>query len=242
MSQSFGLIIIGDEILFGDREERHLPYFRQLLGHRGLQLHRCWFLPDEKIPLIKHFTFSMAEADPVFVCGGIGATPDDLTRACAAQAAGVALESHPEAVALIEKRYGDEAYPTRIRMAELPRGAELIPNPYNQIPGFSINQHYFLPGFPQMAWPMAEWVLDHLYPSSMDQFSVLSLQVVDTPESTLVAIMEQVNERFPKLKTFSLPTLGANGYIELGIRGRGDILPAFLELKQALQAQQIPFR
>lgn len=77
-------------------------------------------------------------------------------------------------------------------MANLPRGAELIPNPYNQIPGFSINQHHFLPGFPQMAWPMAEWVLDQLYPSSSQQLSELSLQVIDTPESALVAIMVRI--------------------------------------------------
>ncbi|WP_316368529.1 hypothetical protein [Candidatus Thiodiazotropha sp. CDECU1] len=143
---------------------------------------------------------------------------------------------------MIERRYGEEAYPTRVEMANLPRGAELIPNPYNQIPGFSINQHHFLPGFPQMAWPMAEWILDQLYPSSSQQLSELSLQVIDTPESALVAIMVQFNERFPELKTFSLPTLGANSYIEFGIRGRGDIKQAFHELQMTLREQQIPFR
>ena len=46
-----------------------------------------------------------------------------------------------------EARFGEEAYPIRIRMADLPEGSRLIPNPYNQIPGFSIGHHHFLPGF-----------------------------------------------------------------------------------------------
>jgi molybdopterin-biosynthesis enzyme MoeA-like protein len=242
VNRLFGLIIIGDEILLGGREDSHLASIRKLLHQRGHGLRRYWLLPDEKANLINHFAFSMAQNDPVFVCGGIGATPDDLTRACAAEAAGVPLEYHPEAVALIEKRYGDEAHPTRIRMAHLPRGAELIPNPYNQIPGFSINHHHFLPGFPEMAWPMAEWILEAFYPPSSLRLSECSVEVMHTPESLLVAIMENLNERFPDIKTFSLPRLGTDSYIELGLRGSGDISQAFIELKQALREQQIPFR
>ncbi|MBT2971949.1 MAG: competence/damage-inducible protein A [Candidatus Thiodiazotropha sp. (ex Ctena orbiculata)] len=242
MNNSFGLIIIGDELLLGDREDRHLAYFRQMLGRRGHDLQRCWFLPDERSSLIEHLHFSMTEALPVFVCGGIGATPDDLTRDCAAAAAGVPLQPHPEAVALIEERFGEAAYPTRIQMAMLPRGAEIIPNPYNRIPGFSINRHYFLPGFPEMAWPMAEWVVECFYPSTEAQLTERSVQVSDTPESELVGIMGLLKERFPEVKPYSLPRLGDNGYVELGIRGRGDISMAFTALQEALRARQIPFR
>jgi molybdopterin-biosynthesis enzyme MoeA-like protein len=242
MNNAFGLIIIGDELLLGVREDRHFAYFRQMLGHRGQRLHRFWLLPDEETSLVQHLTLSMREELPVFVCGGIGATPDDLTRSCAAVAAGVALEPHPDAVALIEERYGKQAYPTRIQMAELPQGAELIPNPYNRIPGFSINKHYFLPGFPEMAWPMATWVVDQFYPSPDEKLTQQSLRVMETPESRLVGIMETLKQRFPEAKLYSLPTLGENGYIELGVRGRGDITPAFLALQEALQADNIPFR
>lgn len=242
MNNLFSLIIIGDEILFGAREDGHLSYFRQLLKRRGQRLDRCWFLPDEESSLVDHLRFSMARDGPVFVCGGIGATPDDLTRGAAALAAGVQLVPHARAVALLEERFGEKAYPTRIRMAHLPEGADLIPNPYNQIPGFSIRQHYFLPGFPEMAWPMAAWVLDRFYPSSGEKLIERSLQVLDTPESMLVGIMRGLNERYPDLKLFSLPTLGENGYVELGIRGRGDITSAFAELEEALRRERIPFR
>jgi molybdopterin-biosynthesis enzyme MoeA-like protein len=184
----------------------------------------------------------MAQADPVFVCGGIGATPDDLTRACAAAAADLPLQPHPDAVALIGARFGEAAYPTRIEMANLPQGADLIPNPYNQIPGFSIKQHYFLPGFPQMAWLMAEWVVDRFHPSTGPRLNECSLQVLNTPESALVEIMKLFSKRFPEVKLFSLPTLGKDSAIELGIRGWGDITHAFAQLQETLRAEQIPFR
>lgn len=242
MNSSFGLIIIGDEIILGGREDRHLAYFRQLLDNRGYRLDRCWYLPDDESVLISHLRFSMTQSEPVFVCGGIGATPDDLTRACAAQAADLPLQPHPEAVALIEGRFGEAAYPTRIQMAHLPQGAQLIPNPHNQVPGFSIKQHYFLPGFPQMAWPMAEWVMREFHPATGLKLNERSLHVLNTPESALVGIMQLFINRFPEVKLFSLPTLGEDGYIELGIRGRGDIGDAFLELQSILRSEQIPFR
>ncbi|MCG7953819.1 MAG: molybdopterin-binding protein [Candidatus Thiodiazotropha endolucinida] len=242
MNDTFGLVIIGDEILIGNREDSHLAHFKKLLHHKGLRLSRCWLLPDEESSLIDHLSFSMTQADPVFVCGGIGSTPDDLTRACAAAAADVPLALHPEAVALIEERYGMAARPNRIQMANLPQGAKLIPNPYNQIPGFSLNLDYFLPGFPQMAWPMAEWILDEYYPANNLTLNERTLQVLDTPESALVDIMKRFNERFPGIKLFSLPVLGENGYVELGIRGRGDLGQAFMGLQESLRAKQIPFR
>jgi molybdopterin-biosynthesis enzyme MoeA-like protein len=242
VNNAFGLIIIGDEIVFGGREDRHFAFFRQLLDHRGYRLDRCWYLPDDENVLIRHLSFSMAQTEPVFVCGGIGTTPDDLTRASAAAAADLPLHPHPDAVALIEGRFGEEAYPTRIQMADLPKGSELIPNPYNQIPGFSIKQHYFLPGFPQMAWPMAEWIMDNYHTAIGHKFNEYSLQVLDTPESALVEIMNRFNRRYPEIKLFSLPTLGENSFIELGIRSRVDARDAFVELQAILRREGIRFR
>ena len=91
--------------------------------------------------------------------GGVGATPDDHTRQAAALALGVPLERHPVAVAELEAQFGAAAYPHRVLMAEFPAGASIIPNPVNRVASFSIRNHYFFPGFPQMAWPMLDWVL-----------------------------------------------------------------------------------
>lgn len=237
----FGLIVIGDEILNGSRQDRHLAAFKDRLLGRGHQLAWCWILPDEPALLRQQLALSMAGAAPVFCCGGIGATPDDHTRACAAAAAGVGLERHQEAARLIEERFGREAYPQRIRMADLPAGASLIPNPVNRVPGFGLLGHWFLPGFPQMAWPMADWVLDRYY----GQAALLhedALVVRGAPESRLTPLMERLGAEFPTLKLFSLPHLGAQAsdrYVLLGFRGRGDLAPAMDALRAALDTEGV---
>lgn len=229
-SEGFGLIVVGDEILSGKRRDRHFEGIRGLLAERGLSL--AWFqvLPDDPQLLTERLRASMAEGRPVFSCGGIGATPDDHTRACAAAAAGVPVERHPGAVAEIEARFGAEAYPTRVRMADLPAGAELIPNPYNRIPGFAIQRHYFLPGFPDMAHPMAAWVLDTWYRDAQPPLQERSVRVEGVPESLLVGLMEQLVRDYPQYKLFSLPRLGDPPTVELGFRGRGDLTAAYAAL------------
>jgi molybdopterin-biosynthesis enzyme MoeA-like protein len=239
---AFGLIVIGDEILFGSREDRHFDHFRRLLGGRDLSLTRFWLVPDEPEALTAQLRFSMQDGMPVFVCGGIGATPDDHTRACAAAAADTPLQRHPEAAALIEQRFGVEAYPTRIQMADLPAGCELIPNPVNGIAGFSLRRHFFLPGFPQMAWPMAEWVLENHFVPSGHPLQEACLRVTGVPESMLVPLMEALFDRFEELKLYSLPHLGDSPCIELGFRGTGDIEAALRALRQELTARNIRYQ
>lgn len=230
----FGLIIIGDEILNGRRRDRHFDAFRGMLAERGFDLAWVQILPDDPELLIVRLRQSMAEGRPVFSCGGIGATPDDHTRRCAAAAAGVPLLRHPGAVAEIEAQFGTDAYPERIRMAELPAGSELIPNPYNRVPGFAINKHYFLPGFPDMAHPMARWVLDTHYAGGAVPERELSLKVYGAPESTLMPLMERLSAAYPGLKLFSLPRLGPDGFVELGFRGRDGVEEAFAALRAAV--------
>ena len=238
----FGLIVIGDEILFGSREDRHFDHFRRLLGGRDFSLTRFWLVPDKPETLTAQLHFSMQDGLPVFVCGGIGATPDDHTRACAAAAADRELKRHPEAAALIEQRFGAEAHPTRIHMADLPAGCELIPNPFNGIAGFSLRRHFFLPGFPQMAWPMAEWVLEKHFEQSGGPLREAALRVMDVPESLLVPLMEELFERFAALKLYSLPHLGDPPFIELGFRGRGDIEAAIGALRRGLDTRNVRYQ
>jgi len=154
--QNIGIYIIGDEILSGKRQDAHLSKVISLLSTRGLQLSWANYLGDIPAQITSSLKASMARGDIVFSFGGIGATPDDYTRQCAADAAGVPIERHAGAVAEIEAQYGEGAYPKRVLMADFPQGCELIPNPINRVAGFSIHQHYFVPGFPQMAHPMVE--------------------------------------------------------------------------------------
>jgi molybdopterin-biosynthesis enzyme MoeA-like protein len=217
-----GALIIGDEILSGKRQDKHLPHVIDTLAARGLSLDFVHYLGDDRERLTALLRGSVARGDLMFSFGGIGATPDDHTRQAAAAALGVPLERHPHAVAEIEARFGAEAYPHRVLMAEFPVGARVIPNPVNRVAGFAIRDHHFFPGFPQMAWPMLDWVLATWYPDLRREApQERAIVVYGAGESQLLPLMEANVARFPLLKLFSLPSFMPDGgrRIELGVKG-----------------------
>lgn len=241
-SLNIGAVIIGDEILTGKRQDKHLTFLTGVLARRGMQLAWVRLVGDDADLLVRTFRETLSAGDLVFSFGGIGATPDDLTRGCFARAAGVDLAHHAEAVALIEQRFGESAYPNRIRMAELPLGCALIPNPVNQVPGFSLRDHHFVPGFPNMAWPMVEWVLDthygHLASSVVNVEHLLLLH--GAAESELIPLMELFIERFPDVRLASLPSTRNRRQIELGIRGvEARVVAATEWLERELSMRQV---
>jgi len=277
--QNFAIIIIGDEILSGKRADKHLPKAIELLGARGLQLAYADYVGDDKAritsTLARAFAAARESGDVVFSCGGIGATPDDHTRQCAAAALGVELALHPEAKALITERMQDTAKEQgvpfdadrpdnihRLNMGVFPVGAGIIPNPYNKIPGFScfVERHgvstkqgprdwlrhtagaaapsggsdphevgerggiHFLPGFPVMAWPMIEWVLDNHYAHLHQKSAYIEKSVIvsGSMEATLTPLMEAIEAAHVGVKVFSLPSVDHPTYgrhIELGVKG-----------------------
>jgi molybdopterin-biosynthesis enzyme MoeA-like protein len=215
----FGLIIVGSEILDGRVRDRHLDNARGALERRNLLLSYVLILPDDPVPLREQLEWAMARGEPFFCCGGIGATPDDHTRRCAAQAAGVDLEPHPEATAILSARFGSRATPHRMRMAEFPAGSRIIPNPYNGVPGFSIENGYFLPGFPEMAGPMMEWVLDRYYRPGPERVA-RSLVIPGSREADLAGLMEEFIAAYPGLAFSSLPRIVEEGWdVVLGVSG-----------------------
>jgi len=314
----FGLIIIGDEILSGKRADKHLPKVIELLKARGLSLDYAEYVGDDPDRITVALRRAFASGDVVFSTGGIGATPDDHTRQCAARALGVALQLHPQAKALIEQRMQDLALEQgrsydpdqadnlhRLNMGVFPQGAQIIPNPYNKIPGFycvgerggvgefpagppqgklapsggsdphavgerggvgefpagppqgklapsggsdphAVGERggvYFVPGFPVMAWPMIEWVLDTHYRAcfAVDAWVERSVIVLGAMEATLTPLMEAIEHDFPGVKVFSLPSVDHPQYgrhIELGVKGA----PALVAAAYAsLRAGLIPF-
>lgn len=195
----------------------------ETLGGRGLELSWIQYLGDDPDHITETLRRTLAGDDVVFSFGGIGATPDDYTRQSAARAAGVPLVLHPEAEAEIRGRFKDDARgvtPQRLMMGEFPQGARIIPNPYNRIPGFSFRQHHFLPGFPEMAWPMLAWVLEtqyaHVRPGHVAEAAII---VREAGESQLIDLMNDCLRQFPGIKVFSLPRVTPERYIELGVRG-----------------------
>ena len=225
-----------------------------------MQLSWAEYLGDDPKRITAALRRTLAGDDIVFSCGGIGATPDDHTRQCAAAALGVPLVLHPQAKLKIQERMHDIAKENgtvvdvdakdnlhRLKMGEFAQGAAIIANPYNKIPGFSITgsgggTHYFVPGFPVMAWPMIESVLDmhhaHLFHQSVKfEQSVLVFEIA---ESTLTPLMEQIEAAFPGAKVFSLPSVGdavTRRHIELGVKGEPEQASAgFARMLEALNA------
>jgi len=242
--QNFGIYIIGDEILSGKRQDAHLSKVIALLSARGLQLSWANYLGDIPEQITSSIKTSMTRGDIVFSFGGIGATPDDYTRQCAADALNVPIVRHSGAVAEIIAQYGEGDYPKRVIMADFPQGADLIPNPVNRVAGFSINQHYFVPGFPEMAHPMVEWVLETYYTHLFHQTAYLeaSIIVVDGIESQLIDLMNTVITQFD-VKVFSLPKLKPSRQIELGAKGSPDkVLQAMAALKAGVEALGFAWR
>ncbi|MDP2450764.1 MAG: molybdopterin-binding protein [Polaromonas sp.] len=308
MTTHFGLIIVGDEILSGKRADKHLPKVIELLAARGLPLSYADYVGDdpERITatLARAFAAARATGDVVFCTGGIGATPDDHTRQCAARALGVELALHPEAERLIRERMQDIAREQgvpyepdrhdnihRLNMGMFPAGAAIIPNPYNKIPGFSCfvdssiqpgprnglspaagaaapeglttaapnlpaqvwtggradasgvgtysDPHavgergglHFMPGFPVMAWPMVEWLLDTHYVGLHQKlaYAEKSVIVMGSMEAALTPLMLTIEACHSGVKVFSLPSVDHPEYgrhIELGVKGAPDAVNA----------------
>jgi len=236
---AFGLLIVGDEILSGKRSDKHFSKVIELLAARGLALSWMRCVGDEPSRITADLKDAFASGDVVFSCGGIGATPDDHTRQCAADALGRPLVLHPRARELIVERMRDVAAEKgepfeperpdnlhRLQMGWFPEGAEIIPNPFNKIPGFQVGSVYFVPGFPVMAWPMIEWVLDHHF-AHLHRVAAtreLSIIVKGTMESLLTPLMVAIEAHHPSIRVFSLPSVDHpqwGAHIELGVKGEG---------------------
>lgn len=215
----FGLIIIGNEILDGRVDDCHFLVARDLLVQRNLAFQYAKVLPDNPELITAQLEWAMNQAAPFFCCGGIGGTPDDHTRGCAAAAAGVSLERHVEGEALLRAKFGDDADEPRLRMIDFPAGSTLIPNPINRVPGFRIRNGYFLPGFPRMASSMMAWVLDHCYEPGPQRIA-RALIIPGAREADLTILMETFVAEHPELSFSSLPQDSAAGFrLRLGLAG-----------------------
>lgn len=245
--KTFAALIIGDEILSGKRQDKHLSKAIEILAARGLGLAYAHYLGDEPDRIIATLRQSFATDHIVFSFGGIGATPDDHTRQCAAAALGVGLQQHPQAVASMKAKENFELTPNRLKMAEFPMGATIIPNPYNQIAAFSCGDHHFLPGFPEMAWPMMEWVLDTHYQHLFNQmpFAEEIIVIYDAGESHLIDAMNRIVSGFPTTKLSSLPQhlpgVAGGRIIELSIRGDPLAVPEAMRQMKA-EVHRLGFR
>ena len=240
---SFFTLIIGTEILNRRRSDAHFDFVTKALSAKGHKLTGSFIIEDDPALIIQTIKFIASQPNPVlFSFGGIGSTPDDYTRKCAAIALrGGEFVVHEEAKRIIEAKLGKVAYPHPIKMAELPKGAELLNNPVNNMPAFSLDERYFfMPGFPEMSHPMVTEILAKLIPQKREihRYTLTA----HCTENIFVELMEQTP---PEVECSSLPKRETFGWsVTLSLSSQDDALVQniFMQYCQLLDTYAIDYQ
>ena len=159
---SAAVLIIGNEILSGRTQDTNLAYLATKLNEYGIQIHEARVVPDVEDAIVEAVNALRHRYDYVFTTGGIGPTHDDITADCVAKAFGVPLVVNEEIAAMLRKRPSPpEVMESRIRMARIPEGGDLVRNPLGP-PGFYIGNVYVMAGIPQVMQAMIGALDGHL--------------------------------------------------------------------------------
>jgi molybdopterin-biosynthesis enzyme MoeA-like protein len=238
----FFALIIGTEILNRRRMDKHFDFVSQALLKKGQKLTGSFIIEDDPSLIIQTIQFIQSQPDAIlFSFGGIGSTPDDHTRQCAAAALGDGvLYPHHEAQKIISNRVDTARYPHALNMGLLPKGAKLLENPINKMPAFQLEDRYFfMPGFPEMSHPMVTAILSEHFKenSPLYRYTLTAL----CRESELIPIMEQM----PSTVEFSsLPKLMTDGWqtsISVASQDQAEAEAAFARYTDALEEKGIYF-
>jgi len=227
---NFYAIIIGTEILNGRRVDKHFEFLKNELSLYGHELFASLVIKDDKTLIANSFEMVKKDPDAVLFCfGGIGSTPDDLTREIASEVfRGSKPVVHQKFLQDILDRFKDEAYPHRIHMAEIPPKSELIFNPVNNMSGFALDKRYFFtPGFPSMSHPMLKGVIKQYFSKKVKKYR--STLFAKTSENTLISIMQQIPQ---EIELSSLPIfIDSKPNVELSLSSTDkDLLKKYFEL------------
>ncbi len=234
------VLIIGDEILSGRTQDTNLRDIAKYLGVHGVDLAEARTVPDVHEEIIAALDALRARYDYVVTTGGIGPTHDDITADAVAAAFGVELYEHPDIIAMMTTRWGSELNAARRRMARVPVGGELVKNPVQGPPGFTIGNVFVLAGVPQIMRGMLEDVGPRLKGGAVTVSR--TVRVEGSGEGAIAAPLEAVAKAHPAMSLGSYPFFGADGYgANLVLRGRDpDELAATVEeLMAALRADGV---
>lgn len=191
--KNFYTVIIGTELLNGRREDMHFPVVNAALLKRGWEHKGSFVISDDPAFMEDIFRLIQKDEKSVMFCfGGIGATPDDYTRQVAAKVFTEGeLEIHPEGRRILEEKFEDRLTERRLQLVNFPKGAGLLTNVVNRVPGFYIDERFFfVPGFPQMAHPMIVEALDRFFPKGREKFRQSIL--IGTSEGELMGLMDHI--------------------------------------------------
>ncbi|MFN3353792.1 MAG: competence/damage-inducible protein A [Brevundimonas sp.] len=220
-SPTAAVLIIGDEILSGRTADTNLNTIARFLSALGIDLMEARTVGDRPGQIVEALNALRSAHDYVFTTGGIGPTHDDITADCVAEAFGVALPEHPAALAILERRYGDQLNAARRRMARIPEGGSLIANPVTDAPGFQVGNVFVMAGVPKIMQAMLEDVAPRLRTGAV--VHARTLKVTGVGEGDVAAPLAGLAERHRDLSFGSYPfghgTVGEMG-TNLVIRGR----------------------
>jgi molybdenum cofactor synthesis domain-containing protein len=195
------VLIIGNEILSGKTQDTNLQFLGFELAKLGIRLAEGRVVRDEPAAIIRHLNELRRQFTYVFTTGGIGPTHDDITAECVAQAFGVPLELNAEAVERL-KRGGRPLNEARLKMARIPRGAQLVENSVSNAPGFRIENVFVFAGIPSIARAMFASAI----PMLVQAPPILSASVdVYLREGDLAEPLEQIQRRHPTVEIGSYP-------------------------------------
>ncbi|WP_295242869.1 molybdopterin-binding protein [uncultured Brevundimonas sp.] len=215
------VLVIGDEILSGRTQDTNTNTIARFLAALGIDLMEARVVSDDHGRIIETLDALRSRWDYVFTTGGIGPTHDDITADAVAAAFGVALPEHPDALAILSRRYGDEFNAARRRMARIPEGGVLIANPVTDAPGFQIGNVFVMAGVPKIMQAMLEDVAPRLRTGAI--VHVQTLKVSGVGEGAVADVLRAAANQRRELSFGSYPfghgSIGEIG-TQLVIRGR----------------------
>ncbi|MFD1192087.1 competence/damage-inducible protein A [Phenylobacterium conjunctum] len=231
------VLIIGDEILSGRTQDTNLRDIARYLGVHGVDLAEARTVPDVMEEIIAALNALRDRYDYVITTGGIGPTHDDITADAVAAAFGVELYEHPEILGMMTARWGDQLNAARRRMARVPVGGDLVKNPVQGPPGFTIGNVFVLAGVPQIMRGMLEDVGPRLRSGAV--VLTKTVRVEGSGEGAMAAPLEAVAKAHPTMSLGSYPFFGDGIYgSNLVLRGRDpeELAATVIELIAALEA------
>jgi len=220
-SPTAAVLIIGDEILSGRTADTNLNIIARFLCALGIDLLEARTVGDRPGQIVEALNALRTRHDYVFTTGGIGPTHDDITADCVAEAFGMGIGERADALAILERRYGDELNVARRRMARIPEGGVLISNPVTDAPGFQIGNVFVMAGVPRIMTAMLEDVAPRLRTGAI--VHARTLRVIGVGEGAIAAPLAEAAKANPDLNLGSYP-FGAGSDGEIGtnlvVRGR----------------------
>jgi len=218
MESGAAIVVIGNEILNGSTQDTNSHWLVTRLGELGTEGRRILMIPDAVDTIVLEVGELAKQYEFVITTGGIGPTPDDLTREAIARASGRKLVFNEEAAEMIRASHGGKATETQLTMAELPEGCRLIGNPHTGAPGFVVDNIYVFPGIPKLLHAMFEMVADEF---KGERFYEQSIKVM-VGESRFAHILREAGERFTDVEIGSYPKYEDIAWVEVRIRGRDE--------------------